>query len=198
MPEVYDNQDQFLISALKAGDRKVFAQIYQEQSKPIFFKLLQLVRSDKIAEELLQELFVKLWLKKATLQIHTHLPAYLNRMAANLAYDYFRKAAREQKLRDRLLQQLDASYDPGQASTDDESLEQQLSALIQTLPPQRKKVLELCKIQGKSYQEAGHLLGISVSTVNDHIVKATRMLRRQLADKQSFPALIIVLFYCSN
>lgn len=198
MPSLFENNQQFLISSLKSGDRKIFAQIYEDQSKSIYIKLLKLVRSEKIAEELLQELFVKLWIKKDTLEIHTNLPAYLNRMAANLAYDYFRKAAREQKARAALLEHFDVCYDPSHTQAHEYSLLQELDTLIGQLPPQRKKVLELCKIQGKSYQEAGNLLGISASTVNDHIVKATKILRAQLLEKKSLNALLILLFYCSN
>jgi len=196
MSGLFDTNQQLLIRSLQSGDRKVFAQIYHDNSKPIFIKLLKLVKSDKTAEELLQALFVKLWVKRESIDIHTSLPAYLNRMAANIAYDYFRTAAREQKARAAFLEQFEISYESDGEPCPESTLIQELELLIEKLPAQRKKVLQLCKIQGKSYQEAGNLLGISTSTVNDHIVKATKLLRHQLTQKSSLNALIILLFYC--
>lgn len=197
MQDLFENNHASLISALRSGDRKIFAQIYAQQSQPLFTKLHSLVRSEKIAQDLLQELFIKLWLKKNTLEIHTNLSAYLNRMAANLAYDYFRKTAREQKLRAAFLEHFEPSFDPSVPESQDQGLEEALNLLIEDLPPQRRKVLQLCKLQGKSYQEAGSILGISASTVNDHIVKATKILRAQLLEKKSLSAVILLLFYCS-
>ncbi len=55
-----------------------------------------------------------------------------------------------------------------------------LQNAISTLSPQRRQIFELCKIQGKSYQEVGALLNISTSTINDHIVKATRSIRQYI------------------
>jgi len=191
-----NNNQQLLICSLKSGDRKAFAQIYQENSKRIFVKLCQLVKSDKIAEELMQTLFVKLWIKRESIDIQSNLSAYLNRMAANVAYDYFRKVAREEKARIAFLEHIESSYEPHPIISEETTLIQELELLIEKLPPQRKKVLQLCKIQGKSYQEAGRLLGISASTVNDHIVKATRLLRTQLMERKSLNAIILLLLYC--
>jgi RNA polymerase sigma-70 factor (ECF subfamily) len=52
-----------------------------------------------------------------------------------------------------------------------------LNKAIENLPPQRKEVFYLCKMEGKSYLEVSRRLGISASTINDHIVKANRAVR---------------------
>ena len=190
-----DNSPLLLVSALKSGDRDAFAQIYNTYSPSIYHKLLQIVGRDKIAEELLQTLFVKLWEKRATIDVRLHLEAYLGRMAANIAFDYFRKLSRDQKAREAFLQQFKENYDILPEGEPADYRVQQLESLIDRLPPQRKKVLQLCKLQGKTYQEASLLLGISVSTVNDHIVKATRMLRRQLLDNKPLSLLLFLIVY---
>jgi RNA polymerase sigma factor (sigma-70 family) len=58
-----------------------------------------------------------------------------------------------------------------------------LQKALATLPPQRKRVFEFCKLQGKSYHEVSQLLGMSSSTINDHIVKATHSIRQFMFTK---------------
>jgi len=56
---------------------------------------------------------------------------------------------------------------------------------ILMLPPQRRLVYQLCKIEGKSYQEVSRILGISISTISDHIVKATKSLKAHYLSEQA-------------
>ena len=55
-----------------------------------------------------------------------------------------------------------------------------LENAISKLPPQRQQVFRLCKLEGKSYRDVSELLGISLSTISDHIVKATKSIRNYL------------------
>lgn len=193
-PSPYTEQE--LLTQLKAGDEHAFTRLYHMYSKQLYLTIFRLVKSDKIAEELLQELFVKLWEKRAGLTIQSNIGGYLNRMGANLVFDFYRKAAKDQLAKEQLIaffsdEQTD--HQPAQELEAETDTVNQLVTLMEQLPPQRKKVFELCKIQGKSYQEAGQQLGISVSTVNDHIVKATRLLRTQLMERNSFSAFLLLL-----
>ncbi|HTN37767.1 MAG TPA: RNA polymerase sigma-70 factor [Arachidicoccus sp.] len=188
--------EQELLTQLKAGDAHAFTRLYHMYSKQLYLTIFRLVKSDKIAEELLQELFVKLWEKRGGLTIQSNIGGYLNRMGANLVFDFYRKATKDQLAKEQLIaffsdEQTD--HQPAQELETEADTVNQLVTLMEQLPPQRKKVFELCKIQGKSYQEAGQQLGISVSTVNDHIVKATRLLRTQLIERNSFSALLLLL-----
>src|SRR3546814_6458197 len=56
-----------------------------------------------------------------------------------------------------------------------------IKSVMQKLPPRRRAIFALCKLEGRSYSEVAHLFGISQGTVNDHIVKATKFLRSELA-----------------
>jgi RNA polymerase sigma-70 factor (ECF subfamily) len=69
--------------------------------------------------------------------------------------------------------------------------EEWLLGIIERLPLQRKRIFKLCKIEGKSYIEVSELLGISTSTINDHIVKATRFIREQYRGSDSAILLVV-------
>lgn len=193
-PPPYTEQE--LLTQLKAGDEHAFTRLYHMYSKQLYLTIFRLVKSDKIAEELLQELFVKLWEKRAGLTIQSNIGGYLNRMGANLVFDFYRKATKDQLVKEQLIaffSDVQTDHQPAQESEAETDTVNQLVTLMEQLPPQRKKVFELCKIQGKSYLEAGQQLGISVSTVNDHIVKATRLLRTQLMERNTFSAFLLLL-----
>lgn len=166
-----------LISLLKDGDRVVFAYMYQLYSQKIYSNLKRLLKDEEIAQEFLQDVFLKIWDKRAELAIHTSFHSYLYRIAENLVKDYFRKALRDKKLMEHLVvaaSELYMDIEEMYIGKEDQTL---LNKAIETLPPQRRKIFILCKLEGKSYDEVGQLLGISNSTINDHIVRATKTIR---------------------
>ena len=132
-------------------------------------------------EELLQDVFLRLWEKREKLNIEVSFKSYLLRVAHNLVMDMFRRAAFDRKLLDHLITGAMGSY----AATDERTLVKEAEALlseaIDLLPPQRKKVYLLCKNEGKSYNEVSQLLGISPSTVSDHMVKAAKSVKEHFS-----------------
>lgn len=173
--------DQQLLLAIKNGDREAFTALYHRHSVMLYKNLLILVKSSQIADEVLQDLFVKVWEKRATIQINGNLADYLYRIGENLVYDFFRSAARDRQLKEQLNYYLATDS----ALLLDEPIENEalLVKAIDELPPQRRRIFRLCKIEGKSYQEVSSLLGISVSTVNDHIVKATKAIQKRMTQE---------------
>jgi RNA polymerase sigma-70 factor (ECF subfamily) len=73
-----------------------------------------------------------------------------------------------------------------------------LQQAIESLPAQRQQVFRFCKLEGKSYKEVSEILGISVSTISDHIVKGTKAIRSYLESND--PALLglFVIVFCTN
>jgi len=194
MSGLYSADEKEMVLLLKEGDRKAFDHLYRAYNKRIYNNLRKLLHSDEIAEELLQELFYKLWLKRDLLDEQQSFSAYLFRMAANLAYDHFRKAALDQKLQAHLIASGSELYDHIDSLISYKESNEHLQKAIALLPPQRQKIFRLCKIEGKTYDEVSVLLGISTSTINDHIVKATRMVKDQFLGSQE-TALLLLLAY---
>lgn len=179
----YDEQQ--LLYLLHKGDRDAFTQIYNRYSKKLFLKIYHLVKLQDAAEEILQDIFVLIWEKRESIVIHQSFNAYLHRIAANKATDFFRKLQRDRVAFERIKEISSASYSHVEEKLFTEETSNIFRQAIEALPPQRQQVFRLCKMEGKSYGEVSHLLGISTSTINDHIVKATRSLREcLLANKE--------------
>lgn len=176
-----------LVLLLKNGDNTAFGQLYHHYRVRLYHNIFKMIKSDEDVEELLQELFVKIWLNRHQLDPERSFKAYLFKVSENLVYDFFRKAALHKKLQDHLT--LTAS---GGGNNIERYIYFKESALlvdqaIENLPPRRKEIYKLCKIEGKSYEEVSRSLGISVSTINEHIVKASKSVRKffQLATNVS-------------
>jgi len=99
-----------LLALLKAGDVQAFGQLYQLYNYRLYGNLLKLVKSEQEAEEILQEVFIKIWDKRASIDVEKSFRSYLFRIAENKVYDYFRKAARNRKRAAHLLSIANPAY----------------------------------------------------------------------------------------
>jgi len=179
-----------LLSSLRLGNEDAFEQLYRIYSLQIFKKILSLVKEEEIAEELLQDVFLKIWEKRESIIPEKSFRSYLYCIAQNLVTDLFRRAAYDRKLLDHLVVATTELHNPIEDRLDLMEREAVLQQALDNLSPQRRKIYMLCKIDGKSYKEISSLLGISTSTINDHIVKGTKSLKIYLTSNEI--AVIIV------
>ncbi len=166
------------ILALQAGHTQVFEQVYHAYHEKLYFYFLKHTRSQLWAEELLQTTFVKLWRHRQQLSLSHTLSEQLFRIAKTSLIDMVRHNRHQQEFlrsytADLLQQGLAA--EPANRDTI-----HQLHREMEKLPPVRKKVFMLSRIDGLSHKEISHLLSISPKTVEVHITKALKQLRRAL------------------
>lgn len=195
MSQPFLKNEQELLSQLGASDKNAFTKLYELHSRRIYLNLLRLVKIEMVAEELLQDIFVLIWEKRETIIIEQSFNAYLTRIAENKVFDFFRKAKRDRTLAEYIKNISSAAY----CHIEEKIFINETSSVFQkalnALPPQRKQVFCLCKIEGKSYNEVSGLLGISPSTINDHIVKATRTVKKvMLANKETVSLWLYIYF----
>ncbi|WP_448700661.1 RNA polymerase sigma factor [Mucilaginibacter sp. AW1-3] len=171
-------EEKELVVLLNAGDTRAFEKLYRLYSVRILKKLIRLVKQEEIAAELLQDIFLKLWEKRESIDPDQSLRSYLFRIAENKITDLFRRAAYDKKLLSHLVNVSTELCHDTEETIDLKDGQSLLQQAISTLPPQRQKIFILCKIEGKSYEETAALLGISSGTVNDHMVKAGRTVRK--------------------
>lgn len=150
-----------------------------------------MVKDHDIAQELLQDVFFKAWEKRHIINPDLSFKSYLFKIAKNLVYNHFRNSAVEKKVMDYVASVNSELHNGVEDSIYYKEIRQLIDSSIDQLPPQRKLVYTLCKLEGKTYAEVGELLNISTSTISDHIVKATRFIREQ--HRLSDGAVILVL-----
>jgi len=175
---LHPHQDEkTILSELIEGSEYAFEQIYRLYSPRLFNRLLKLVKIEAQAEEILQDAFLKIWEQRKSIDPEKSFRSFLFKIAENKVYDFFRKVTRDKNLESKLIalaadnHTIIKSYMLG-----DENMAI-LQKAIADLPPQRQQVFHLCKLEGKSYREVSEMLGISASTISDHIVKGTKSIR---------------------
>lgn len=168
-----DIDDKELLLKMRDGDQSAFNAIYHRYKTKIAIKLFAVLKVDAIVEDTLQELFFRIWDKRASIDPDQNIAGYLYRIATNLALDHFRQLAREQ----RLIVPKELPQPSDDLHTYQAKLDEELFKLIDQLPDQRKRVFILCKFENKSYAEVGDMLHISTHAVKDHVVKANKFLK---------------------
>ena len=181
-----------LLRRLQLGDERAFTEIYGIHKDRIGYRLLRLLKSEALAEEILQDLFLKIWQTRASIDLSKSFKAYLYRIAENLVYDLFRKAAKEKELLEQIVSANTELYSHIEENLFQKENEYILHEALSMLPTRRKEVFIACKLEGKSYKQVAEELGISATTVNDHIQKASIFLKAHIPSMMSVLALLLL------
>lgn len=169
--------EQSLLKALKAGDHAAFNHFYEKYSLQLYRRLLNMVQVDVVAEELLQDLFTKVWERRDQLDTELSFQAYLHRIAERLVYDHYRRLAREAKLEREMILSASELYNPIEEAMHIKEARGLVQQALDRLPEQQRRIFTLCKLEGHSYEEVSQLLGISTATINTHITRASKTVR---------------------
>lgn len=183
-----------LIILLNQDDKAAFEELYRLYSQRLLAYLTRLVKSQIFASEILQEAFIRIWKHRQNINPERSFRSYLFRIAENLVYDFFRKAARDQKLETALINRACDEYSHVEETFCSKEHLQLLQDAINTLPSKRRQVFQLVKIEERSYEEVSELLRVSTSTINDHVVKATKSIREKL-ERYHITIISILIFF---
>jgi RNA polymerase sigma-70 factor (ECF subfamily) len=186
-----------LVTLLTQGNESAFESLYHLYSKRLLGFLIKSVKSETIASELLQDTFVKIWKNRENIDPEQSFRSYLFRISENVVFDFFRKTARDKALQAMLINSACEEYSHVEENLCTKENEQILNDLINLLPPKRREIFQLIKIEDRSYNEVSHALSISPSTISDHIVKATKFIRQHLDDAKVVALYILILFVLS-
>jgi len=184
-----------LLFLLKQSHEVAFEKIYKLYSPRLFGNIYKMVKSESTAKEILQEVFIKVWNNRTGIDPERSFRSYLFRIAENKVYDFFRNASRDKKMQSRILVIATKHYDHIEELLLRKEDNAVLHKAINSLSSQRQHVFRLCKLEGKSYAEVSRELGISVSTISDHIVKATKTIRKYLFEYIDLTIILICLFF---
>lgn len=190
--EEIQKEETILLTELKAGSSLAFKYFYDKYRAQLYRKFLKMVRLEEIAEELLQDLFIKVWDKKGLIDPEQSFKAYLYRIAEHIVYDFYRKVARESRLEQEVAHINTELSNPTEEGIFEKEAQHKIDEALSKLPPQQKLVFTLCKMEGKSYKEVAQQLGISPATVNAHITSATKTLKIYLMDKNNLTYVMII------
>lgn len=171
-----------LFEALKRGDEDAFERLYATYYEKLCAYLLSYTGDKEKVEDTVQETFMALWSKQHELKIRVSLKSYLYRSAHNKLMDKFR----EQQKSNSLLSDYYHTALMRAANIDDDYRSVQLKKLkecMEQLPPRCLEVFTANKIAGKKYKQVASELNLSLKTVEGHVSKAYKYLKKCMDTK---------------
>ncbi len=184
-----------LLIKLKNGDATAFEEIYNQYRSKIYTYALKLSKSTVVAEEIVQEVFIKIWQKREQLNPELHFGAYLKKITLNHVLNHLKKVAREKTLQDELFNYLSLIRSNAEDSLLEKELLKTYEEAIAQLPPQKKIIYQLSRNEELSHDEIAKKLNISKNTVKNHMVEATKFIRNYVSKNGS---IICFLMAASN
>ncbi|GAA4377948.1 RNA polymerase sigma-70 factor [Hymenobacter koreensis] len=181
MPEVATlDALEIRLAELQRTDGEAFMQaLFKGYYRPLGNVIFRVVQDRDVAEDLLQDVFLRVWNNRDTLVISSTYKAYLYRAAMNAALRHTERSKRQ-------VAWDDANVAEPSANTTDEGLngheaEQAVAEALETLPPQCRAVFLMSRQEGLSYQQIAEALDVAPKTVENQMGKALRLLRQQLS-----------------
>lgn len=194
MPDEINQDDFLLIHRLRQNDAAAYIELYNRYHVKMYSWLLRFVKLPELAEDIIQETFLKIWEIRHRLQPHQSFPAYLYRISRNKAFRLLKKIAHDEKLRRRVMIQSEMEINDPEQKFQWQEYQQLLDNAVSRLPAQRQKVFKLCRQNNKTYEEVATELGISRNTVKEHMVKAVQDLRQHF---YRCDGVTLIMLFCS-
>lgn len=183
-----------LLKEMRAGSVVAFNQLYSRYAPILYKRLLRLLKNPESVEEISQDVFLKIWNKRAEIEPEKGFKAFIYRVADNMAIDLFRKIGRDKALQLELWAASISFYLHTEEKIIDKEKADILRQAIQNLSPKRREILVLCKLEDKSYKEVAAQMGISVSTVSNQLVAAMKDMKKFIVKNYREDDLVNLLF----
>ena len=184
--------DESLLRRVATGDESAFRSLYDTYNGRLFHYISRITKSEQVAEELVVDVFMKMWRGREIITRIDNFEAFLFRVAHNKSIDFLRSASRDARLKTLLWSRIES---PALA---DEGLllkefEDRVRVAIDLLSPQRRKVYEMRRSLEYTHDQIAEKLNISRATVNNHIVEAQKFIRAYLSNEPTMNPLFLTI-----
>jgi RNA polymerase sigma-70 factor (ECF subfamily) len=186
---VVDPKEKELLVLLKNDDKSALSILFEKYHSGLCAVAYRLTKDHNVSKDMVQDVFVKIWINRKALEITTSLPAYLKRSVINTSLNHLE---REQRYPTAALENLE--YHPSGSVVDrDHAFDELSSALenaIDQLPVRTRAVFLLIRKEEMSYKEVAESLNISLKAVEKEMMKALKLLRQML--KNFLPVVLVM------
>jgi RNA polymerase sigma-70 factor (ECF subfamily) len=165
------------VARARAGDVDAFEELYRSTVGRVHALCLRMCRDHHLAEELVQESYVRAWQRLATFRGDSQFTTWMHRVAVNVVLGHFRSVGR--RLDDGATDDELSAAGPTQAP--DSSLTLDLERAISMLPHGARTVLVLHDVEGYTHEEIAHMSGVAVGTSKAQLSRARRLMRKVLS-----------------
>lgn len=186
--------EQVVLRQLMLGDVDAFRCVYEGYEARVHVFAYRLTKSRDLAAEIVQEVFIRLWEKRAQIDPEKSFGGYIKTITFNHTLNMLKKAARDQALQQKIYLNMQGL----RSNASDVVLEKELARVyrqaVDSLSPQKKLVYQLSREEELNYEQIAERLNLSRNTVRNHMVEALRSIRTQVSDHAFLLGVAFLLF----
>lgn len=184
-----------LLTLLNNGSEYAFQMIYDQHRNRIYQTAIQYLKSPSLGQEVVQDVFLKLWFERKNIQPDRPVEAWLYTVAKNNILNRLKKIANEWKALDTLAHTLILQSGPASEKAEMAEYNKLLHNAVSSLPEQQKKVFTLARNEKLTYLQIGEKLNISPLTVKTHMTRALQQIREYFSQNDlNLPLNTMVVF----
>lgn len=188
--------DEQLISSVKRDDHYAFDKIFHKYGSSLFSFVVSVLKDESEAEEVVQDVFLKIWEKRGELNPSLSFKSYLFTIALNTTKNIYRQKLQRDRYKQDVALELNICQTSDVDGIEYRNLLDYIDKIIEKLPPSRREIFILSKKDGMKNPEIAKLLNISEQTVKNQLVSAMKFLRSEAAgDDNELGLLFFLLFF---
>ena len=184
----------FNTEVLRKGDPRAFKQLFHFYGDKIYAFAFSYLKSESEAQEIVQEVFLKVWKNHENLKVSTSIQSYLFTIAFNAVKKNFLRKSKEQAYKHLLIDEMDAGENSAEFENRYQLVIQKLELFIAEMPERRQQIFIARKKEGKSVKQIAEEMDISVKTVENQITEAMKYLKSRFSVEM--PEGLELLFFC--
>lgn len=194
-PYNWMNQDEEIIwNSIQQKDTKAFEEYYKAHYKSFFLMACKYLKEGTLAEEIVNDVFMKLWLEGEKIRIESSLKSYIYKAVINRCINALSRQKKDLQNKKELAYMPEEAYELKQM--EENELKIRLYSAIDGLPPQCQKVFRMSRFEGLKQREIADKLEISIKTVKNHITYALKKLSAIAENPVILLALILKEVFC--
>ncbi|SHF39363.1 RNA polymerase sigma-70 factor, ECF subfamily [Mariniphaga anaerophila] len=194
MANLKNTSDTELTYLINAGVKEAFQEIFERYAGRIYQFSLSYLKNEQDAEELVQDVFLKIWEKRESLDKSKNIKAFIFKVAVNSIYDFIRRKNVENAFRDFSRANFEKQSDNTWHQVIFDEMSDNLETLIKQMPPERQRVFRLSREEGLSNEEIASKLNISKRTAENQLYRATTFLKKHFKADSLFAMLFLYLW----
>jgi RNA polymerase sigma-70 factor (ECF subfamily) len=193
LPETILYQQEELLGQIAAGNEEAFTTFFHHYISIIKPFVFSFTKSDAVADELVQDIFLRVGLSRDKLPEIEAPRAWLFKIAANECYRYLRKQVVENKMTAQLAADYEDATDSTETHINVQEIKNLVATIVSNLSPQRKRIYQLSREAGMKIEEIATELQLSPNTVKNVLVTTAKIVRERLQQAGYYLPLSLVM-----
>lgn len=187
--------EKLILAKIASGDQQAFGSLFNFYRNKVYGYALAILQTDTLAEEIVQDVFIKLWIKRNSLIGIDNFGGFLRVMVKNETLNALKKIAVDQKKHESAKLDVTEIDLTTENAIQFRETKKMLDYAIEKLPPQQKLVYNLCKVEGLKQKDVADQLNISPLTVKTHLRDAIKSIKNYLSTHDEVKAVPLLLFF---